>query len=132
MMATLTAYLLCATIGAIRAPDLARNWAPVCVEIAERASTTTVSPALAIVTAWHESRFDADAIGALGEVGPMQVRPEMHCGGHCSDTIGAGIVVLERYVTRHGEADGVCRYRGARMGCDSPRVAMAIRIRGGR
>ena len=132
MMTTIYALYVCANLAAAKAPDLARNWLPVCTEIAERAQLTTVRPELAVASAWHESRFDRDAIGALGEVGPMQVRPEIHCGGRCSDPIGAGLVVLARYVDRHGEADGVCRYRGAPAGCESPRVRLADRIGGGR
>jgi hypothetical protein len=124
------AALICLRIGADKAPDLAHDWAPTCIEIAERASLTTVRPALAVAVAWHESRFNRRAIGAVGEVGPLQVRPEMHCSGHCADTIGAGLVVLARYIDRHGEARGMCRYRGAAMDCESPRVALADRIDG--
>jgi len=126
------ALTLCGNLHTARAPDLARDWLPVCVEIAERASLTTVRPALAVSVAWHESRLNRHAVGALGEVGPLQVRPEIHCYGHCSDTIGAGLVVLARYVGRHGEADGMCRYRGASAPCDSPRVRLADRIGGAR
>jgi len=124
------AALICLRIGADKSPDLAHDWASTCIEIAERASLTTVRPALAVAVAWHESRFNRRAIGAVGEVGPLQVRPEMHCSGHCADTIGAGLVVLARYVDRHGEARGMCRYRGAALDCVSPRVALADRIDG--
>jgi hypothetical protein len=123
-------FTLCASLYATKAPDLGRQWAGVCLEIAERAELTTVRPSLAVAVAWHESRLRRDVVGALGEVGPMQVRPEMHCNGYCSDTIGAGLVVLARYVDRHGEARGMCRYRGAELGCESPRVALADRIEG--
>ena len=125
---TAQTLLLCANLYTARAPDIGRQWVSVCLEVAERASLTTVRPSLAVAVAWHESRLRRDVVGALGEVGPMQVRPEMHCGGHCSDPIGAGLVVLARYVDQHGEARGMCRYRGAELDCESPRVALADRI----
>lgn len=119
---------ICNALVEIKGADLARDWRGVCVEIAARAPGHGVRPALAVAVAWHESRLYRHAIGALGEVGPLQVRPEMHCGGTCADPIGAGLTVLARYVGRHGEADGMCRYRGAPVGCDSPRVALANEI----
>jgi len=121
---------LCDALQRERA-DLYRDWRPVCREIAARAPGYGVRPALALAVAWHESRLNPHAIGALGEVGPLQVRPEMHCGGSdCADRIGAGLTVLARYVGRHSERDGMCRYRGAPAGCDSPRVALADAIEG--
>lgn len=120
----------CDALHEIKGDDLTRDWRPVCEEIAARAPGHGVRPALAVAVAWHESRLYRHAIGALGEVGPLQVRPEMHCGGTCADPIGAGLVVLARYVGRHGEADGMCRYRGAPAGCQSPRVALADAIEG--
>lgn len=121
-------FLICVNLYTARAPDIGRQWVNVCLEVAERASLTTVRPSLAVAVTWHESRMRRDVVGALGEVGPMQVRPEMHCNGYCADPIGAGLVVLSRYVDRHGEANGMCRYRGAPQGCESPRVALADRI----
>lgn len=126
--ATARVWRVCDAIARIKGDDLARDWRPVCEEIAARAPGHGVRPALAVAVAWHESRLYRHAIGALGEVGPLQVRPEMHCGGTCADPIGAGLTVLARYVGRHGEADGMCRYRGAPVGCDSPRVALANEI----
>lgn len=120
----------CDALHEIKGDDLARDWRPVCEEIAARAPGYNVRPALAVAVAWHESRLYRHAVGALGEVGPLQVRPEMHCGGTCADPIGAGLTVLARYVGRHGEADGMCRYRGAPAGCESPRVALANSIEG--
>jgi hypothetical protein len=130
LFVTAQTFLICANLYVVRAPDVGRQWANVCIEVAERATLTTVRPALAVAVTWHESRMRRDVVGALGEVGPMQVRPEMHCAGHCSDTIGAGLVVLARYVDRYGEARGMCRYRGAALDCESPRVALADRIDG--
>lgn len=122
---------VCNRVAEIKGDDLARDWRPVCLAIASRAPAHGVRPSLASAVAWHESRFHFNAIGALGEVGPLQVRPEMHCGGSdCDDRIGAGLRVLARYVGRHGERDGMCRYRGSALGCDSPRVALADRIDG--
>lgn len=125
---TYAVHRVCDAVERIKGDDLARDWRPVCEEIAARAPGHGVRPALAVAVAWHESRLYRHAIGALGEVGPLQVRPEMHCGGTCADPIGAGLTVLARYVGRHGEADGMCRYRGAPVGCDSPRVALANEI----
>jgi hypothetical protein len=123
------AALLCLRIGAHKAPDLAPTWLPVCVDIAERASATTVRPALAVATGWHESRFDPHVIGRAGEVGAMQCNPNAH---DCHDPIGVALRVLEDRVTRFGEARGVCAYRGAALDCRSPRVALADRIEVGR
>lgn len=117
-----------------RRPDLARDWLPTCVRIARLAEYTGTPVGLAVSTAWHESRLDRRAVGAVGEVGPMQVRPETWCrreGGRCSDPMMTGVRVLARYLVRHRE-HAVCRYRGARPGCASERIrrGMAARLEG--
>lgn len=113
-------------------PDLARGWLPTCHQIAVTAAHMGVPADLAVSTAWHESRLDRHAVGLVGEVGPLQVRPETWCrstGRVCRDPITAGVRVLGRYLQRHGE-HAVCRYRGAKPGCASERLrrGMAARL----
>jgi len=61
--------------------------------IAEHAAQVLgVQADLASTIAIHESRCDENALGALGEIGVMQIRPELWLGALCE----AGIACEER------------------------------------
>lgn len=56
-----------------------------------------LDPALLVAIAQHESAFDPNAKGALGEIGLFQLRPEFHPGTRAGDVRG-NIHLAARYL----------------------------------
>lgn len=125
-----TAVLTCAALGADKPGRFASDTAALtCIEVATRAPRYGVPVALAVTTAWAESMLCPDAVGAAGELGPMQCHPAYHetCA---ADPIGTGLQVLAR---RLEEQSGdwhaaACRYTGDGPRCTRGRAAMARRL----
>jgi len=107
----------------------ARKLAPIVLDAAERHN---VNPALIASIVSHESTWNYAAIGALGEVGLMQVNNKM-LGQDPAEQLDAGISVLKAAYARCGSVIGAvsyyatghtCKpYRGAKL-----RVALAKKI----
>jgi len=70
-----------------------------CEAVIEAALEMEVPPEVAVALAVQESNLDPFALGTSGEVGPVQVKPSLHCGriGGCvepEDYIRAGMAYL--------------------------------------
>lgn len=77
MIATITAALLCATIGADSTPNLPADH-HVCVEIGVTAARMGVSQRLAIAVGYRETQWRRGLVSSADCHGPMQVKP-YHC-----------------------------------------------------
>lgn len=80
-------------------------------KIVQSARQAGVSPSLALAIADVESGMNPDAVGALGEVGVFQLRPEYHSTGDVQQNIDAAIqylVTLKTKCSGYGNAYFVC------------------------
>lgn len=95
-----------------------------CNEVERTAVELGADPAIMVVTAYRESRFDRLAIGAAGEVGMMQVIPRYWCKTHgwagrharsgfltMCDPVVAGVAGLQWLIGEHGPTLGVAVYK---------------------
>ncbi len=86
-------------------PEIERQAAPICVEIAEKAIAQDVNPAVAVALAYSESRFKENAKSKVGAVGPMQVIPKWTCPNRrrrgC-DLVQAGVDTLKDHLLTYG------------------------------
>lgn len=73
--------------------------------ITDEAEKADVDPTLAIAVATVESSLNADAIGALGEIGLFQLRPEYHDvrPGHSRHNVRVAIRYLKHIEARHAD-----------------------------
>jgi hypothetical protein len=121
--------LLCAALAGLRGDRLAEPAPLTCVDVAWRAQASGVPAALAVVTMYAESLGDPHAVGAAGELGPLQCLPSAHadCAG---DPVGAGLRVLrDRLREQRGDWHAAaCRYTGDGPRCTRGRGALARRL----
>lgn len=124
-----TAALVCAALAGARGDRLAPVAPLVCVDVAIRAARADVPPALAVVTMYAESLGDPHAVGAAGELGPLQCLPSAHddCPG---DPVGAGLRVLrDRLAEQGGDWHAAtCRYTGDGPRCTRGRARLAREV----
>lgn len=95
-MTLLTQTLLCIAVALASGETPARGSIGVCLDVAEAAQAESVPPALALVIAWHETRWRNGLVSSAGACGPMQVIARIH--GDCS--AATGVRVLRRYLLR--------------------------------
>ena len=91
----ITSILLCLTVALTSGETPARGSIGVCLDVAEAAEAQRVPPVLAVVIAWHETRWRDGLTSSAGACGPMQTMP-IH--GAC--TADTGVAVLRRYILR--------------------------------
>jgi len=93
--------------------DASRIIAAVAAECEEH----DVDPALVVAVIWQESRFDAAARGAAGEVGLMQLLPSTFGGwgryDYVEGNIACGVAYLAGELRAYGtERAGLAHYNG--------------------
>ena len=106
----IASLLLCLTVALTSGETPARGSIGVCLDVAEAAEAQRVPPVLAVVIAWHETRWRDGLTSSAGACGPMQTMP-IH--GAC--TADTGVAVLRRYILRRWRsgrplAGAVCDY----------------------
>ena len=97
----------------------------VCVSVLDTAEELGVPSHLAVAVAWHESKFNADAVSKAGAVGPMQILPKYWCPDkkkNC-DFLVAGIKALGKFLKKYPDhKDALCHYNS---GIKSPQIGRA-------
>jgi len=94
-----------------------------CARVEWWARELGVDPALAIATAWIESKFDRRAESTAGARGVMQVMPHYKCPNRSwegCDGVRAGVASLGKLTTIYGRLRGVAAYRAGNSGWRDP------------
>ena len=103
----------------------------VCIEIAHKAEASKVSPSLAVAIAVSESGLKHDAVGQVGERGPMQVIPKYACPkgkAKGCDFVQAGINTIKYWQGRYKKLTEVlCHYNAGNV-CNKRSRAYARRV----
>jgi soluble lytic murein transglycosylase-like protein len=124
--AIVSAVALCGSLAGLRGERLVPEAPLTCIGVAMAAARADVPVALAIVTMYAESLGSTTAVGAAGELGPMQCLPSSHadCAG---DPVGAGLRVLRDRLEEQGGDwhAAACRYTGDGPRCTRGRGALA-------
>ena len=86
----------------------------VCVSVMEEADRQGVPPNLSAAVAWHESKFNADAVSKAGAVGPLQILPRYWCPlkklKDC-DLVVEGVSALKVYIEKYDNyKKALCHY----------------------
>ena len=71
-----------------------------CYEVAEVADAFDLDPLLLVSVAWHESRFNNEAVSRAGARGALQVMPKIWCGSQVCDYIYVGGRAYSRWRAR--------------------------------
>ena len=95
----IAAILLCLSVALTSGETPARGSIGVCLDVVEAAEAQRMPPVLAVVIAWHETRWRDGLVSSAGACGPMQTMP-LH--GDC--TAAGGVAVLRRYILRRWRA----------------------------
>ena len=85
-----------------------------CMRVLDEAEKASVSPILAASVAWHESKFNKDAVSKAGARGALQVLPKYWCpDGKLKgcDLTKEGIRALKVYLDKYTvEKEALCHY----------------------
>ena len=85
-----------------------------CIEVIEDAQEEGVCPLLASSVAWHESKFNKDAVSSVGARGVLQVLPKYWCPDkkwRGCDLTREGIKALKVYLNKYeSEKEALCHY----------------------
>lgn len=108
-------------VAFVNTPDKYNNQTQSCssLQIDEIAHAYSLDPALLLAVIMIESNCNQNAIGAVGEVGLGQIRPEIwgemlyQVGITDISSAEAAAWVLAYHINRFGEYDGVRRYNGS-------------------
>ena len=61
-----------------------------CYDVVDAAEAFNLDPVLLVSVAWHESRFNNEAVSRAGALGALQVMPKIWCGPQHCDYIYVG------------------------------------------
>jgi len=90
------------------------NKISVCVSVLDSAAEMSVPPNLAAAVAWHESKFNNDAVSKAGARGAMQILPTYWCpDGKLKgcDLIKEGVKSLGVYLEKYKDKkEALCHY----------------------
>lgn len=79
---------ICKELQEIRSyPESRLRW---CYEVVDAAEAFNLDPVLLVSVAWHESRFNNEAVSRAGALGALQVMPKIWCGPQHCDYIYVG------------------------------------------
>jgi hypothetical protein len=97
--------------------------------VSEQAVNNSIDPRIAAATVAIESACNQFAVSSRGALGFTQVVPKIWCGKYdCTiqynylnlrDNIQVGISILAGLIHTYGEKEGVRRYQGLGVGCDT-------------
>lgn len=126
----LSAAMACQPVVQDLRQETARNLvgrAMTCGIVALEAKRWGVPTDLALAVAWNESRFDYYAVGAAGEVGPLQAQPRYWCRATPCKPVVAGMRALAYHLDRQStHKAALARYNGCKSSCGRSKYGQKV------